>query len=205
MKKKHLLFTTLALALGSLTGGSEAMAQNGWESGFTQSQTTSTTWEALSTGSTTGKTLGESGTTKYYYLQESLTFTNTNAGGSGLTIKGTVYLYIPYGLTITCVGADASGATGAGAGIELAEGNTLYIIGSGDGVNTTVTAKGGKAALLYRYHSGLCYVYRLPYAGLSARAALGARRVFAAYHRQLHNPWQGRGVCKPQQPRTLGA
>ncbi len=146
MKKKHLLFTTLALALGSLTGGSEAMAQAGWESAFSQSQTTSTTWEALSTGSTTGKTLGESGTTKYYYLQESLTFTNTNAGGSGLTIKGTVYLYIPYGLTITCVGADASGATGAGAGIELAEGNTLYIIGSGDGENTTVTAKGGKAA-----------------------------------------------------------
>lgn len=122
------------------------MAQAGWESAFSQSQTTSTTWEALSTGSTTGKTLGESGTTKYYYLQESLTFTNTNAGGSGLTIKGTVYLYIPYGLTITCVGADGSGATGGGAGIELAEGNTLYIIGSGDGENTTVTAKGGKAA-----------------------------------------------------------
>ena len=136
----------LALSLGYLSGGSGAMAQNGWESGFSQSQTTSTTWEALSTGSTTGKTLGESGTTKYYYLQESLTFTNTNAGGSGLTIKGTVYLYIPYGLTITCVGADGSGATGGGAGIELAEGNTLYIIGSGDGVNTTVTATGGKAA-----------------------------------------------------------
>lgn len=30
--------------------------------------------------------------------------------------------------------------------LRLAEGNTLYIIGSGDGVNTTVTAKGGKAA-----------------------------------------------------------
>ena len=146
MKKRHLLFTTLALALGTFTGGSGAMAQAGWESAFSQSQTTSTTWEALSTGSTTGKTLGESGTTKYYYLQESLTFTNTNAGGSGLTIKGTVYLYIPYGLTITCVGADGSGATGGGAGIELAEGNTLYIIGSGDGENTTVTAKGGKAA-----------------------------------------------------------
>ena len=146
MKKRKLLFTMLALSLGCLSGGSGAMAQAGWESAFSQSQTTSTTWEALSTGSTTGKTLGESGTTKYYYLQESLTFTNTNAGGSGLTIKGTVYLYIPYGLTITCVGADASGATGAGAGIELAEGNTLYIIGSGDGVNTTVTAKGGKAA-----------------------------------------------------------
>ena len=146
MKKRHLLFTTLALALGTFTGGSGAMAQAGWESAFSQSQTTSTTWEALSTGSTTGKTLGESGTTKYYYLQESLTFTNTNAGGSGLTIKGTVYLYIPYGLKITCVGADGSGATGGGAGIELAEGNTLYIIGSGDGENTTVTAKGGKAA-----------------------------------------------------------
>ena len=88
MRKRKLLFTLLALALGTFTGGSGAMAQAGWESAFSQSQTTSTTWEALSTGSTTGKTLGESGTTKYYYLQESLSFTNeNNAGGSGLTIK----------------------------------------------------------------------------------------------------------------------
>ena len=136
----------LALSLGCLSGGSGAMAQNGWEAIYTQTQTTSDDWNPLASDQTEGYTLGATGTTKYYYLKKSLNFTNSTAGGSGLTIKGTVYLYIPYGLTITCVGADASGATGAGAGIELAEGNTLYIIGSGDGVNTTVTAKGGKAA-----------------------------------------------------------
>ena len=100
-----------------------------------------TTWEVLSVGSTTGMTLGESGTTKYYYPTTDLEFSNTNVGGSGLTIRGTVYLYIPEGVTITATGANASGATGAGAGIELAEGNTLYIIGKGK-----VIATGGNAA-----------------------------------------------------------
>ena len=144
MKKKHLLFTTLALALGSLTGGSEAMAQTSWDYVYTQEETNSDTWTALSEGSTTGMTLGGSGTTSYYRLTKSLNFTNTTAGGSGLTILGTVYLYLPAGVNITCVGANASGATGAGAGIELTEGNTLYIIGGGNGA--TVTATGGNAA-----------------------------------------------------------
>ena len=144
MKKRHLLFTTLALALGTFTGGSEAMAQTSWDYVYTQEETTSDTWTALSEGSTTGKTLGGSGTTSYYRLTKSLNFTNTTAGGSGLTILGTVYLYLPAGVNITCVGANASGATGAGAGIELAEGNTLYIIGGGNGA--TVTATGGNAA-----------------------------------------------------------
>ncbi len=144
MKKRHLLFTTLALALGTFTGGSGAMAQTSWDYVYTQEQTTSDTWTALSEGSTTGMTLGGSGTTSYYRLTKSLNFTNTTAGGSGLTILGTVYLYLPAGVNITCVGANASGATGAGAGIELAEGNTLYIIGGGNGA--TVTATGGSAA-----------------------------------------------------------
>ncbi len=144
MKKKHLLFTTLALALGSLTGGSEAMAQTSWDYVYTQEETNSDTWTALSEGSTTGMTLGGSGTTSYYRLTKSLNFTNTTAGGSGLTILGTVYLYLPAGVNITCVGANASGATGAGAGIELTEGNTLYIIGGGNGA--TVNATGGNAA-----------------------------------------------------------
>ena len=144
MKKRHLLFTTLALALGYLSGGSGAMAQTSWDYVYTQEQTTSDTWTALSEGSTTGKTLGASGTTTYYHLTKSLNFTNTTAGGSGLTILGTVYLYLPAGVNITCVGANANGATGAGAGIELTEGNTLYIIGGGNGA--TVTATGGNAA-----------------------------------------------------------
>ena len=45
------------------------------------------------------------------------------------------------GKTLTCTGANASGQTGAGAGIELTQGNTLYLIGGG-----TVNATGGKAA-----------------------------------------------------------
>jgi len=154
MKKRKLLFTSLALFLGCLTGGSGAMGQNGMESIFNQTQTTSASWEALTGGSTTGKVLGASGVTSYYYVKESQNFTNTTPGGSGLTIKGTVYLYFPAFVKINCVGADADGATGAGAGIELAEGNTLYIIGCGsltpDGKDFVpeyvITAKGGKAA-----------------------------------------------------------
>ena len=86
MKKRHLLFTTLALALGCLTDGSGAMAQTSWDYVYTQEQTTSDTWTALSEGSTTGMTLGSSGTTSYYRLTNSLNFTNNTAGGSGLTI-----------------------------------------------------------------------------------------------------------------------
>ena len=144
MKKRKLLFTMLALSLGCLSGGSGAMAQTSWDYVYTQELTTSDTWTALSEGSTTGMTLGSSGTTSYYRLTKSLNFTNTTAGGSGLTILGTVYLYLPAGVNITCVGANANGATGAGAGIELTEGNTLYIIGGGNGA--TVTATGGNAA-----------------------------------------------------------
>lgn len=142
--KRKLLLTTLALSLGCLFGGSGAMAQNGWESVYKQSKTTSDDWTKLDQGSTTGKVLGAKGVTNYYYITKNLNFTNSNGGGSGLTILGTVYLYLPAGLHIECVGADASGATGAGAGIELAEGNTLYIIGGGNGAY--VKATGGKAA-----------------------------------------------------------
>ena len=71
----------------------------------------------------------------------SILFTNSNAGGSGLTIQGKVYLYVPQGVTVTCTGANASGQTGAGAGIELASGNALHLLGSG-----TVNATGGNAA-----------------------------------------------------------
>ena len=145
MKKRKLLITALALSLGCLTGGSGAMAQvSSWEAVYTQTQTSSDSWTKLSAGSTSGQTLGSGGTTTYYYIDRSLNFTNSNPGGSGLKIQGTVYLYLPAGVNITCVGANANGATGAGAGIELTEGNTLYIIGGGNGA--TVTAKGGNAA-----------------------------------------------------------
>jgi len=149
MKKRKLLFTMLALSLGCLSGGSGAMAQNGWENAYAQTQTTSDDWTPITEGTTQGKILGAaqsgSSATYYYYVTKSLNFTNNRTdddgnGNSGLKIHGTVYLYIPTGLTITCEGANADGRTGAGAGIELASGNTLYIIGGG-----TVNAIGGRA------------------------------------------------------------
>jgi len=115
--------------------------ENDWDLICLQTGTTRSDWTHLSDGGTLGKTLGAAGTTTYYYTVADRTFTNSNAGGSGLTILGTVYLYIPSGKTITCTGAHASGATGGGAGIELTAGNTLYLIGSGK-----LVATGGNAA-----------------------------------------------------------
>ena len=118
-----------------------AWAQDEWDAVYTQTQTTAANWTALNAGSTTGKTLGSANAVTYYYATGNLSFTNATAGGSGLTILGTVYLYVPEGMTLTCTGANASGQTGAGAGIEVALGNSLYFLGSG-----TVNATGGNAA-----------------------------------------------------------
>ncbi|MBR3373856.1 MAG: hypothetical protein IKG75_07635, partial [Bacteroidaceae bacterium] len=112
-----------------------------WDAVYTQTQTTSANWIALDAGSTTGKTLGSANAVTYYYATDNLSFTNSTVGGSGLTILGTVYLYVPEGATLTCTGADASGQTGGGAGIELTLGNSLYILGGG-----TLVANGGNAA-----------------------------------------------------------
>ena len=136
MKK---IFSILALLLCAIVQGT--WAQDEWATVYKQTQTTEANWTALDAGSTTGKTLGSANATTYYYATDNLSFTNTIAGGSGLTIRGTVYLYVPEGKTVTCTGANASGLTGGGAGIELTEGNTLYLIGGG-----TVNATGGKAA-----------------------------------------------------------
>ena len=115
--------------------------ENEWDAVCWQTQTTQADWTLLDAGSTTGKTLGTAGTKTYYRIAQNLNFSNSTAGGSGLTVQGTVYLYIPSGLTIACTGANASGLTGAGAGVELAAGNTLYLVGSG-----TLNATGGNAA-----------------------------------------------------------
>lgn len=146
--KKKLLFASLALSVGCLTGGGKIMAESsGWDAIYTQTQFNSHEWEAITESTTQGKILGGgSSTTKYYYVTKSLSFTNNRTdnggnGNSGLKIQGTVYLYVPTGITITCEGANADGRTGAGAGIELSSGNTLYIIGGG-----TVKATGGSAA-----------------------------------------------------------
>ena len=106
-----------------------------------QTQSGQSEWTALTAGSTTGQTIGSAGNTTYYYASGNLSFTNSNAGGSGLTIRGTVYLYIPTGMTITCTGANADGRIGGGAGVELTAGNTLYLLGGG-----TLNATGGNGA-----------------------------------------------------------
>ena len=138
MKMQKKLFSMLVLLCAIVQG---TWAQDEWATVYKQTQTTEANWTALDAGSTTGKTLGSANATTYYYATGDLSFTNATAGGSGLTILGTVYLYVPEGKTVTCTGANASGLTGAGAGIELTEGNTLYLVGGG-----TVNATGGNAA-----------------------------------------------------------
>lgn len=135
MTKKLLLFFALLCAVAQ-----GARAQATWEAVYAMTNTSSANWTALE-ASTTGRTLGSAGNTTYFYANSDLSFTNSNAGGSALTIQGTVYLYVPEGVTLTCTGANANGQTGAGAGIELASGNTLYLLGGG-----TVNATGGNAA-----------------------------------------------------------
>ena len=135
MKK---IFLILALLCTVVQG---AWAQASWDEVYAMTGTTSANWTALTEGSTTGKTIGTAGATTYLHVTGNLTFSNSTLGGSGLTILGTVYLYVPQDVTITCTGADADGQTGAGAGIELTEGNALYLLGKGE-----VIATGGNAA-----------------------------------------------------------
>ena len=116
-------------------------AQANWEEVYAMTNTTEANWTALPEGTTAGATIGMAGATTYYYADANLSFTNSTVGGSGLTILGNVYLYLPHGVTVTCTGANASGQTGAGAGIELTEGNSLCLLGKG-----AVNATGGNAA-----------------------------------------------------------
>ena len=129
MQKKS-FYWILALLCTMVQG---AWADGGWELVYRQTKTTSANWTALNAGSSTGYTIGTAGTTTYYYATDNLSFTNSTVGGSGLTIRGTVYLYIPSGKTVRCTGAKANdtGITGGGAGVELAAGNTLYLLGDG--------------------------------------------------------------------------
>ena len=85
MKKKILMM--LALLCAVVQG---AWAQASWDEVYAMTNTTSGNWTALPEGSTTGKTIGTANTTTYYYADANLTFSNSTAGGSGLTIQGTV-------------------------------------------------------------------------------------------------------------------
>ncbi len=93
----------------------------------------------LTEGSTSGYTMTDGNT---YVIQSSVTFSNSTAGGSGITVEdgATVVIYIPTNVTLTAIGAHGSGQTGGGAGIRVPETATLIITGEGK-----VYATGGNA------------------------------------------------------------
>lgn len=93
----------------------------------------------ITQGSTIGYTMTDGNT---YVIQNSVSFSNTTAGGSGISVEdgATVVVYVPTGVALTATGANGSGQTGGGAGIRVPETSTLVITGEG-----TVNASGGNA------------------------------------------------------------
>lgn len=93
----------------------------------------------ITKGSTSGYTMTDGNT---YVIQNSVSFSNSIFGGSGMTVEdgATVVIYVPAGVTLTATGANGSGRTGGGAGILVPETATLVITGEG-----TVNATGGNA------------------------------------------------------------
>jgi len=93
----------------------------------------------ITQGSTSGYTMTDGNT---YVIQNSVSFSNSTAGGSGMSIEdgATVVLYVPAGISLTAVGANGSGQIGGGAGIRVPETSTLVITGDG-----MVNAIGGNA------------------------------------------------------------
>ena len=81
-------------------------------------------------GSTSGYTMTDGNT---YVIQNSVSFSNSTAGGSGMTVEdgATVVIYVPTGVTLTATGANGSGQTGGGAGIRVPETATIVITGEG--------------------------------------------------------------------------
>lgn len=72
----------------------------------------------ITEGSTTGYTMTDGNT---YVIQNSVSFSNSTVGGSGMSVAdgATVVLYVPQGVTLTAAGANGSGRTGGGAGIRV--------------------------------------------------------------------------------------
>ena len=93
----------------------------------------------ITEGSTTGYTMTDGNT---YVIQNSVSFSNSTVGGSGISVAdgATVVLYVPQGVTLTARGTDGEGRIGGGAGIRVSEASTLIITGEG-----TVKAAGGNA------------------------------------------------------------
>ena len=140
--KRLSILTFLALFAVTLIQQGAVRAEDTKPENWGQVPTVTSEWTHITAGSTTGFELKDD----YYYVSENLTFTNTISGagqGSGMYVQAgkTVRLYIPAGVTLTTIGANAVGTQGAGAGILLPEGSTLYILGEG-----TLVARGGNAA-----------------------------------------------------------
>ena len=93
----------------------------------------------ITQGSMSGYTMTDGNT---YVIQNSVSFSNSTAGGSGMTVEdgATVVIFVPSNVTLTAMGANGSGQTGGGAGILVPETSTLIITGEG-----TVNASGGNA------------------------------------------------------------
>jgi len=93
----------------------------------------------LNEGSTSGYVLTNGNT---YIVQESVSFSNSAVGGSGMTVEegGTVVLYVPTNVALTATGANGSGRIGGGAGICVPSNATLVITGEGK-----IVATGGNA------------------------------------------------------------
>ena len=114
----------------------------------------------ITEGSTSGYTMTDGNT---YVIQNSVSFSNSTVGGSGMTVanNATVVIYVPTNVTLTAIGANGSGRTGGGAGIRVPETATLIITGEG-----TVNATGGNAGngADGAYGSNGRYMYK-PYPG----------------------------------------
>ena len=110
----------------------------------------------ITQGSTSGYTMTDGNT---YVIQNSVSFSNSTAGGSGMTVAdgATVVVYVPTNITLTAIGANGSGQTGGGAGIRVPKTSTLVITGEGsvnatggNGGNGTNGANGSKGGTVSR-------------------------------------------------------
>ena len=93
----------------------------------------------ITEGSTSGYTMTDGNT---YVIQDSVSFSNTTTGCSGISVESnsTVVIYVPKNVTLRASGANGEGRIGGGAGICVPETSTLIITGEG-----MVVATGGNA------------------------------------------------------------
>lgn len=95
---------------------------------------------------TPGQTLGVAGQTTDYFIADNLSVVGSvgNPNPAGIVIAGRVNLYFEAkdnkteGPTLSATGGSSTNQLGAGAGIEVIEGNELYVYGRG-----TLIAQGG--------------------------------------------------------------